>query len=1416
MSWSPIGIGGSGASGYRTGYPSVGRTGVPNRPIGGMTVNVEPSSSDRLSLDEAREQIRAATDAFRAAFGAFTAGSKAVSATTLITNPASTASLGGSSARVNSLFGAYSTLATGEINTQVTPPDPSSSAAIGLDLASVLSTLGSGALGLDVTSAQAASTLKSSAALGLDTTSAESSSTITSMAAVNTASTSYSPSVSMNSGTATVALSGVYAGAGNAASASTLQFKMLSNVTMGSTAASVHFQVYNGSTRLVDYTGTLKAGDKIYLGDEIGLYATFSAGTVVNNATGNATVSKTAPTINTSATFNNADPNLRPQLDRNAQITAGSFTINGTSIAVNANDSISSVISRINASAAGVNASFANNKLTLTTKTASDQNIYLANDTSGFLSAMKLVSPNEEINSATTSYTSNTLKFGLGTSVATLSGTYLGVGSLAGNTSLTVKVMSNIAALSSVVATNVHFQVLDSSNHTVVDYSGAVKAGDKIAIDPDAGLWISFSSGSLVNNETATTAVSNTTKTDVNAAATFNNADANLRPRFENGAQVTAGSFTVNGTAVTVNANDSINSVLARINSTVSGVTATFANDRITIVNNSGTNPVVLGNDTSGFLAATKLATAVTSTGHAHEDAATLANTAHFASVTNGSFSINGVSISVNRSTDTLNSVLARINSSGAGVTASYDATQDKVVLTTNGYSEDQITVSGDTSGFTTAVKLSTGNTVRGNIRDDQQVLSKTTQFGSVATGSFTINGVSISIDKNTDTISSIVSRINGVGAGVTAAFNASTNKIELATTSASEDLINVGNDTTGFLAATGLNSANTVRGKIADDTQALSATAAFAGVTNGSFTINGVAIAVDPGQDSLNTLIARINTSGAGVTASYNASTDKLTIGRNVAGSTLAIENDTSGFLAAAHVATGVTGTSFDPDAAFNATGAGAPAFDNGRRVQAGSFTVNGTTITVAGDDTVNKVLAKITASAAGVTATYDSATESVRLTRKDAGSDPIVLGSDTSGFIAAVKLDSAQSTTGSPTISAFDAKLNQMPEYSGVNAGTITVNGQQIAVDPATTTIRGLVSSLNSVSGVVATLDETSGAIRISSTTAGDTITISDTSGVLSKLGIAADTYVGSLESTSVVETRTKGIASNATNVVDKVAAAVDKLNEALSKLGLGDKESPFRDELTTEVEDAFDVLRQAGVEGFDVRTDDPAKLELSVDRDRLARSLNKLGEQANARKRIDEALEGFSAHMAKVGDAPASEGSQNGQPVFGSTNYVWARLTADQAATALLYMKSTLQPVKSDVTAAKAAERYAATSDAAKPSDRPDRFELTNQLQDALAAAQVTVPMTPAPPPPAEPAKPAVPKIGKADSGSRGLTDRNRSTSPFGGVNETAEKRDRRDEDTFEYRGSDRHVPGTRTRRGARRGLRDTLRTIAGRQR
>ncbi|MCU0793102.1 MAG: flagellar filament capping protein FliD [Opitutaceae bacterium] len=158
----------------------------------------------------------------------------------------------------------------------------------------------------------------------------------------------------------------------------------------------------------------------------------------------------------------------------------------------------------------------------------------------------------------------------------------------------------------------------------------------------------------------------------------------------------TAGVFTVNGARVTVALGDSLQDVFDNISTATSGdVTAAYdpGTDKVTLT--SGSGPVVLGSatDTSNFLQALRLSNngAASTTSSAALGAisptATLSGARLPAAITAvdgsgaGSFTLNGVSIAYNVNTDSLNQVMARINASSAGVTASYDAAEDRVVL---------------------------------------------------------------------------------------------------------------------------------------------------------------------------------------------------------------------------------------------------------------------------------------------------------------------------------------------------------------------------------------------------------------------------------------------------------------------------------------------------------------------------------------------------------------------------------------------------------------------------------------------------------------------------------------------------------------------------------------------------------------
>ena len=107
--------------------------------------------------------------------------------------------------------------------------------------------------------------------------------------------------------------------------------------------------------------------------------------------------------------------------------------------------------------------------------------------------------------------------------------------------------------------------------------------------------------------------------------------------------------------------------------------------------------------------------------------------------------------------------------------------------------------------------------------------------------------------------------------------------------------------------------------------------------------------------------------------------------------------------------------GTAVAPDNPFNVTRNSDPNLEPGLSVTDGSFQINGTTIDVNASDSINGVLDRINQSAAGVTATFEAASETVLLTQNTAGATPdLLLENDTSGFLAAVtaSYDSASQT--------------------------------------------------------------------------------------------------------------------------------------------------------------------------------------------------------------------------------------------------------------------------------------------------------------------------------------------------------------------------------------------------------------------
>ncbi len=181
-------------------------------------------------------------------------------------------------------------------------------------------------------------------------------------------------------------------------------------------------------------------------------------------------------------------------------------------------------------------------------------------------------------------------------------------------------------------------------------------------------------------------------------------------------------------------------------------------------------------------------------------------------------------------------------------------------------------------------------------------------QFGmpDIVDGSFDLNGQDISVSTN-DTLNDVIQRINNSDAGVTAVFNALTERIDLVqNTLGAAPTIDLQNDTSNLLQAAKLDSANVVDGIDPETIQTLEDVGAFAGVSSGSIEINGRQIAIDTASDSLSSVLDKINNSPAGVTATFDSASQQVTIEANESTSVLEIDSNGTGFFAALNIEEG------------------------------------------------------------------------------------------------------------------------------------------------------------------------------------------------------------------------------------------------------------------------------------------------------------------------------------------------------------------------------------------------------------------------------------------------------------------------------------------------------------------------------
>ncbi len=313
--------------------------------------------------------------------------------------------------------------------------------------------------------------------------------------------------------------------------------------------------------------------------------------------------------------------------------------------------------------------------------------------------------------------------------------------------------------------------------------------------------------------------------------------------------------------------------------------------------------------------------------------------------------------------------MMARTTTSTDSTIVTADATSDAALGT---YSVNVIALA--TSTKVTSGGGASGLGISGTIDPTKPISSYTSKFNNFPTaGTFTVNGITFTLsDTNADTSIDQVVVSNGsstiltynstdtsgnltfnelisnvfndasvsAATGVTASYSSVTDKFSLTATAPGGNLnLGSGGDTSNFLSAVGLLNAirsgdtktSTFHLGMIRTSQMLSSANFATAITgdasgNGSFTINGVTITYNINTDTLQNVIDRINSSAAGVTASFDSLNDRLVLTNKSTGS-LSItrangSNPTDNFLTATNLLSGTATDTVGTNARFTIDG--------------------------------------------------------------------------------------------------------------------------------------------------------------------------------------------------------------------------------------------------------------------------------------------------------------------------------------------------------------------------------------------------------------------------------------------------------------------------------------------------------------
>ena len=381
-----------------------------------------------------------------------------------------------------------------------------------------------------------------------------------------------------------------------------------------------------------------------------------------------------------------------------------------------------------------------------------------------------------------------------------------------------------------------------------------------------------------------------------------------------------------NGTTVSINATDNLDTVIQKINN--AGLSASILSDGRIKITALEMNSLRVSSDTTGFadfygLSPTtkiyygsysrdEISNPATSTVTGSVDTSDLADMA-FAGQTTGQISFsNGINVSISAS-DSRSDVINKIND--AGLTASIGA-DGKIQISAE--NTTGLTVTSDSSGFSEFYGLTPAGITYNGDRHETVEFSpgSSTLTGSVNTNSFAdtafsgqtngqlsfSNGVDISISAS-DSRSDVINKINDAGLS---AVIGSDGKIQITAQGVAD--LTVISDTSGFADFYGLSSGKNYTGSVSTGSSVSKPATStitgsvntnnfadnyFYGQTNGQLSFsNGVNISISA-SDSRSDVIDKIN--AAGLSAAVNSNGKIQITAENTVN--LTVTSDTSGF---------------------------------------------------------------------------------------------------------------------------------------------------------------------------------------------------------------------------------------------------------------------------------------------------------------------------------------------------------------------------------------------------------------------------------------------------------------------------------------------------------------------------------------